>query len=146
LNHQLRIYSRKRVKRVNNREFNKGTDRKSWLVDLPPNVLVKPIDPSNITNFIFFTGSFIRFKNKHQIPDMKAAIILRKLVNDAYKIDEDDVINWYRYSVFDNFDSSTPDIKVDSNRLDVNINLYRFENNNQFKAFLDSTIIFVNAL
>jgi hypothetical protein len=134
------------VKSVNNKEFNKWTDRKSWLVDLPPNVLAKPSDTNSFTHFTFFTGSFVKFRNRHHIPDTKAAIILRKLVNDAYKIDENDVLTWYRYTVFNNFDLSTPEIKVDANRLDVNINLYRFKSNSQFKAFLDSTIIFVKAL
>lgn len=131
---------------MNNKEFNNWTDRKSWLVDLPSNVLAIPSDTNSFTHFTFFTGSFVRFRNRHHIADTKAAIILRKLVNDVYKIDEDDVINWYRYSVYNNFDQSTPEVKVDANRLDVNINLYRFKNNSHFKAFLDSTIIFVNAL
>jgi hypothetical protein len=135
---------------VNNKEFNKWTDRKSWLVDLPPNVLAKHTEPNAFTNFIFFTGSFTKFRNKHDIADIKAAIILRRLVNDAYKLDENDVLEWYRNTVFNNFDLGlghrTDEIKVDANCLDINLNLYRFKNNSQFKAFLNSTIIFVNAL
>jgi hypothetical protein len=135
---------------VNNREFNNWTDRKTWLVDLPPNVLAKPSNPNTFTNFTFFTGSFTKFRNKHDIVDIKAAIILRKLVNDAYKFDENDVLEWYRNTVFNNFvlesAHSTHGIKVNANCLDVNINLYKFKDSNQFKAFLDSTIIFVNAL
>jgi hypothetical protein len=135
---------------VNNKEFNKWTDRQFWLVDLPPNVLAKPADPKTFTNLIFFTGSFTKFRNKHDIVDIKAAIMLRKLVNDAYKFDENDVLEWYRNTVFDNFDldltHNADEMKVDANCLDVNIDLNGFKDNYQFKMFLESTLIFVNAL
>lgn len=76
--------------------------------------------------------------------------MLRKLVNDGYKLDENDVLDWYRNTVFSNFDLGfahcTDQMKVDANCLDVKINLYGFKDCSQFKAFLESTIIFVNAL